>query len=179
MKQCGAVLHPWLSYSVRALLLKLWFCDVCRHGFERSEVINLLLLRMPTVKTHTMTNKNNLLAAGCDWIELNLPTRKNGAGEKEEDNDFCVKYFLFHWTTTSLCIKIMEVNVIHVFYFAFEATFSHYTVYTLIKYYFISHFCCPLPSTSPSNVLSCSTTHRSSGGWQAGVLQLAVREERH
>lgn len=127
MKQCGAVLHPWLSYSVRALLLKLWFCDVRRHGFERSEVINLLLLRMPTVKTHTMTNKNNLLAAGCDWIELNLPTTKSGAikpkwyrnREKGEDNDFCVKYFLFRWTTTSLCIKIMKANVIHVFLLSF------------------------------------------------------------
>lgn len=41
---------------------------------------------------------------------------------------------------------------------------------------FSSHLCHPPTSQSPLDVLSCSTTHRSSGGWQAGVLQLPVRK---
>lgn len=37
---------------------------------------------------------------------------------------------------------------------------------------FSSYFCCPASSTPPGDVLSSSTTHRSTGGWHAGVLQL-------
>lgn len=56
---------------------------------------------------------------------------------------------------------------------SFEPTFSYLTPFCK------SNFFRPPPSTPPPDVLSCSTTHRSAGGWQAGVLLSAPSGKRH